>query len=118
MKPHGYRLNKRERRHARVRSRVSGRPERPRLSVFRSGKHIYAQLIDDRSQITLGAVNDLVLSKNQQDKTARARAVGEAIAKAALARKIKYVAFDRGAYLYAGRVRALAEAARAGGLEF
>lgn len=104
---------KRARRHARVRARVRGTATRPRLAVFRSGKHIYAQIIDDVVGQTLVAASDL------RGKTAiEAKAVGELIAKAASAKKIKAVAFDRGGYIYAGRVRQVAEGARAGGLIF
>lgn len=106
--------NKRQRRHARVRARVQGTAARPRLAVFRSSKHIYAQLIDDGTGKTLAAVSDLKL----KGENTNARVVGEALAKAALAQKIKQVAFDRGGYAYAGRIRQVAEGARAGGLEF
>ena len=111
--------NKKERRirrHARVRARVRGTAERPRLAVFRSGKHIYAQIIDDVAAQTLVAASDLGGKKAKSVLTAKA--VGEALAKAALEKKIKLVAFDRGGYIYAGRVKELAEGARAGGLEF
>lgn len=106
--------NKRQRRHARVRARVRGTATRPRLAVFRSNKHIYAQLIDDVAGKTLAAISDLKL----RGENAAAKAIGEALARAALARKIKQVAFDRGGYAYAGRIRQVAEGARAGGLEF
>jgi len=93
---------------------------RPRLSVFRSGKHIYAQIIDDRAAATLVAA-----SSNEKDgKPAKtynleaATAVGKRIAERALAKGVKQVVFDRGGYIYHGRVKALAEAAREGGLEF
>lgn len=111
--------NKKERqirRHARVRARVRGTAERPRLAVFRSGKHIYAQIIDDVAARTLVAASDL--GGKQAKSLPTAKSVGEALAKAALAKKIKLVAFDRGGYIYAGRIRELAEGARAGGLEF
>lgn len=109
-------VSQRSRRHARVRARVIGTLARPRLAVFRSGKHIYAQLIDDRAQHTLAAANDLGVKV--KGKLARAGKVGESIAKVAVAKKVKQVAFDRGGYRYTGRVRAVAEGARAGGLEF
>ena len=105
---------KKQRRHARVRSRVSGTSARPRLAVFRSNKHIYAQIIDDVAGKTLVSLSDLKLKGEQ----ASAPAIGEAIAKLALAKKIKQVAFDRGGYIYAGRIKQVAEGARAGGLEF
>lgn len=93
---------------------------RPRLSVFRSGRHIYAQVIDDRSQETLAAA-----STNEKEGKApktwnieAASTVGKKIAERALAKGVKQVAFDRGGYIYHGRIKALAEAAREGGLEF
>ena len=106
-------------RHRRVRARVIGDAARPRLAVFRSAKHIYAQIIDDGAGQTLVATSDLKLdSKIKTGKVKRATAVGEAIAKLALAKKIKRVRFDRGGNLYAGRVKTLADAARTAGLEF
>ena len=106
-------------RHRRVRARVIGDATRPRLAVFRSAKHIYAQIIDDGAGQTLVATSDLKLdSKIKTGKVKRAAAVGEAIAKLAAAKKIKQVRFDRGGNLYAGRVKMLAEAARTAGLEF
>lgn len=107
---------KRTRRHARVRAKVSGTTARPRLAVFRSNKNIYAQIIDDSTSTTLVAANDMKESKGS--KTDRAQAVGKAIAEAAKVKKIEAVVFDRGGYLYAGRVKALAEAAREAGLNF
>jgi large subunit ribosomal protein L18 len=107
---------KRKRRHAKVRAKISGTAARPRLTVFRSNKGIYAQIIDDIASTTLVAANDI------QDKKGtnldRARSVGKAIAEVAKAKKITDVVFDRSGYLYAGRVKALAEAAREGGLNF
>jgi len=111
----------RERRHRRIRKRLSGTSERPRLNVFRSLKHIYAQVIDDTRGVTLvaAASNEPAIRETAQGpKTARARAVGELIAQRARAKGIEKVVFDRGGYLYHGRVKALAEAARAGGLQF
>ena len=106
-------------RHRRVRAKVVGDAARPRLAVFRSAKHIYAQIIDDSAGQTLVATSDLKLdSKIKTGKVKRAAAVGEAIAKLALAKKIKRVRFDRGGNLYAGRVKTLADAARTAGLEF
>ncbi len=109
----------RQKRHQRVRKNISGTSERPRLNVFRSLNHIYAQIIDDTQGITL-------VSASSMDKgfTANggniegAKAVGEAVAKKALEKGIKAVVFDRGGYIYHGRVAALAEGAREGGLEF
>lgn len=112
----------RERRHRRVRKRVYGTPERPRLNVFRSLKHIYAQIIDDTQGHTLAAASTLDPQLRDRldglKKTEQAKLVGELIAQRALQRGIKRVVFDRGGYLYHGRVKALAEAARKGGLEF
>ncbi|ABF46146.1 MULTISPECIES: 50S ribosomal protein L18 [Deinococcus] len=90
--------------------------ERPRLSVFRSNKHIYAQIIDDRSGTTLAAASSSAVKTGT--KTDTAAAVGRALAEAAVAKGVKQVVFDRGAYKYHGRVKALAEAAREGGLDF
>ena len=112
----------RQRRHSRVRKRVHGTPARPRLSVFRSLKHIRVQIIDDTSGHTLVAVSTLDPALGTElggkDKSGQAAVVGEALAKRALDAGIKQVVFDRGGYLYHGRVKALAEAAREGGLEF
>ena len=117
-------LNKliaRERRHKRVRKRISGTPDRPRLSVYRSLKHIYAQVIDDLAGKTLVAASSASVIKGEDEhlaKTKAAQAVGEKIAELAKAAHIEKVVFDRGGYIYHGRVKALAEAARAGGLLF
>ncbi|HCO02516.1 MAG TPA: 50S ribosomal protein L18 [Actinobacteria bacterium] len=105
----------RVRRHARVRKKVSGTPERPRLAVYRSNQHIYAQLVDDRASRTLAAASDLGVSGG--DKTARAKQVGTRLAEAAKAAGVDRAVFDRGGRLYHGRVKALAEAAREGGLQ-
>ena len=107
-------------RHRRVRAKLSVDKDRPRLAVFRSAKHIYAQLIDDCASKTLVAASDLKLtgSEVKGGKIKKAAAVGEAIAKLAMAKKIKQVRFDRGGYIYTGRVKTLAEAARSAGLEF
>jgi large subunit ribosomal protein L18 len=102
---------KRDRRSVRIRSRVLGTAARPRLAVFRSNKYVYAQVIDDAVGKTL------VAASNLGSKLA-AKGVGEAVAKAALAKNIKQVVFDRGGYLYAGQIKAVADGARAGGLEF
>ena len=109
----------RQRRHLRVRNRVAGTAERPRLNVFRSLAHIYAQIIDDEKGMTLAAASSL--DKDFQGKggnIAAAKAVGAAIAKKALEKGISEVVFDRGGYIYHGRVAALAQAARDGGLKF
>ncbi len=106
----------RERRHRRIRSRVAGTAERPRLVVFRSNKNMYAQLIDDDKGVTIAAASN-VKTKGAK-KIAAADAVGKTIAEAALARKVKQVVFDRAGYIFTGRVKAVAEAARKAGLEF
>ncbi|MBE3591301.1 MAG: 50S ribosomal protein L18 [Firmicutes bacterium] len=109
------------RRHRRVRKRVHGTEERPRLNVFRSGKHIYAQVIDDDRGHTLAAASSLEPELRGRVKGSTvdgARAVGRLVAERALAAGIRKVVFDRGGYLYHGRVKALADAAREAGLEF
>jgi len=110
-----------DRRKKRTRFRViTNAAGRPRLSVFRSGRHIYAQIIDDRAQATVAAAS----TNEKEDKApktwnvAAAGAVGKKIAERAIAKGIKQVVFDRGGYIYHGRIKALAEAAREGGLEF
>jgi large subunit ribosomal protein L18 len=108
---------KRQIRHGRVRSRVQGTGERPRLAVFRSSRHIYAQLIDDTTGKTLAMACSLqLLSKTK--KTIAAAEVGKLLAKKALAKNLKAVVFDRGGFAYHGRVKALADGAREGGLKF
>lgn len=111
---------RRKRIHYRVRKKVSGTPERPRLNVYRSNRYIYCQLIDDVHGHTLAAATSRELVKNGQrgSLTEQARAVGKLIAERAKAKGIETVVFDRGGYLYHGRVKALAEAAREGGLKF
>jgi large subunit ribosomal protein L18 len=101
----------------RIRKTVKGTDERPRLCVFRSGKHMYAQIINDVTGNTLVSASSLALKKDLSGKDL-AKAIGEEVAKAALAKKIKNVVFDRNGYIYHGRVQALAEGARAGGLDF
>ncbi|RAL23271.1 50S ribosomal protein L18 [Thermoflavimicrobium daqui] len=115
------RNKKRKVRHLRVRKKLFGTTERPRLNVFRSNKNIYAQLIDDTKGVTLVSAStmDKGLQVEGNGSTVEAaRAVGEVIAKRALEKGISQVVFDRGGYLYHGRVKALAEGAREGGLEF
>ena len=107
----------------RVRERVHGAPERPRLAVFRSLSHIYAQVIDDRSGRTLAAASDLTVkgaatAEKKAAKAARAKAVGKQIAERAKAAGVGEVVFDRGGYRYHGRVKALADGARESGLRF
>ena len=108
-------ITKRTRRHNKIRSRVSGTEDRPRLFVSRSNKHISASLINDEAGKTLAYTKDIDLKGT---KTERALKVGEAIAKEAQTKKIDKVVFDRGGYKYHGRVKALAEAARKSGLKF
>ncbi|CAM3884206.1 50S ribosomal protein L18 [Alicyclobacillus pomorum] len=118
----GDRNEARKRRHLRVRKRVRGSAERPRLNVYRSNKHIYAQVIDDVNGTTL--VSASTLDKELRDviengsNIEAARKVGELVAKRALSKGLSSVVFDRGGYLYHGRVRALADAAREAGLQF
>lgn len=109
--------NKREGRHAKIRARIVGTSERPRLAIYRSNKHVYAQIIDDAAGKTLAASNDRLI-KDDGKKTDKSVLVGTDIAARAAKANIKQVVFDRGGFLYAGRVRALAEAARKGGLQF
>jgi large subunit ribosomal protein L18 len=109
-------------RHERLRSKVAGSPERPRLSVFRSARHIYAQVIDDTSGKTLAAANTLQAAVKPvlagKKPVEAATLVGQALAEQAKAAGITRVVFDRGGLKYHGRVKALADGARAGGLEF
>ena len=104
--------------HTRIRRRVKGTTERPRLAVFRSVKHIYAQVIDDMNGKTLVAASSNEKSSPNGGNVAGAKSVGKTVAERAKDKGIKSVVFDRGGYLYHGRVKALAEAARAAGLEF
>lgn len=110
----------RTRRHRRVRKHVSGSSERPRLAVFKSNRHLYAQLIDDDSGKTLVSASTLepVLRSEATANAAGASKVGQLVAERALAKGIKKVVFDRGGFLFHGKVRALADAARSKGLEF
>jgi large subunit ribosomal protein L18 len=106
----------RQNKHKKIRKNVSGTKERPRLVVFKSSQHIYAQVVDDSAHQTLVASSDLKLDKGT--KSEKALGVGEDLAKKAVAKKIKKVVFDRGGFKYHGRIAALAEGARKGGLEF
>jgi large subunit ribosomal protein L18 len=112
----------RSRRKVTIRKKISGTPERPRLSVFRSAKHIYVQAIDDSTNTVLAAASDLeeslkgdLAGKKKKD---RAKAIGQAVAKRLLAKDIKLVVFDRNGFIYHGRVSAVADGAREAGLEF
>jgi large subunit ribosomal protein L18 len=115
-------LTGRQRRKFRIRRKITGTAERPRLSVFRSARHIYAQVVDDATGKTLAAVStqckDLKGTMGEGDKKEAAKKVGALIAKICLEKDLSKVVFDRNGYLYHGRVRALAEAAREAGLEF
>ncbi|GAB3795739.1 50S ribosomal protein L18 [Virgibacillus kimchii] len=110
----------RKRRHARVRRHITGTQERPRLNVYRSNKHMYVQLIDDQNGTTIvsASTQDKDLEAASTGNVEAAKQVGEAIAKRAQDKGYKSVVFDRGGYLYHGRVKALADAARDAGLEF
>ena len=111
--------HRRYRRHLRVRRKVAGSPERPRLVVFRSSKHIYAQVVDDVRGVTLVGAGDTSegIQVDGKGKTARSFALGRLIAAKAKAKGIAKVVFDRGGYQYHGRVKAVADGARKGGLE-
>ena len=129
-------FEKRYRRHRRVRAKVKGTKERPRFSVFRCGRHIYGQLIDDEKGRTLISANDLELRPKIEDRRPKVKIknkkiekelsgkiriayqIGQLIAKKAMEKEIKKVVFDRGGYKYHGRLKAMAEGAREGGLEF
>ncbi|MGK3984720.1 50S ribosomal protein L18 [Sorangium sp. So ce136] len=118
----GMKIVGRERRKLRIRKKVEGTPERPRLSVFRSSKHIYAQVIDDVSGKTLAHAStlskDLKGSLEEDNKVEAAKKVGALIARICKEKQIGKVVFDRNGYLYHGRVSALAQAAREAGLDF
>jgi len=109
----------RRKRHKRVRGKISGTPERPRLNVFRSEKHIYAQIIDDTQGTTLCSASSVEKDfKGSGSNKEGARIVGKTVAERAVAKGIESVVFDRGGYIYHGRIQELAEAAREGGLKF
>ena len=108
----------RQRIHARIRQKLSGTTERPRLNVYRSLNHIYAQVIDDQKGETLVAASTLALKQKTGGNVAAAREIGKAVAEKATAKGIQQVVFDRGGFLYHGRIKALADAAREAGLEF
>ena len=106
----------RQRIHDRIRRKLAGTAERPRLNVYRSVSHIYAQVIDDQNGVTLVEASSIKLKTG--GNVAAAKEIGKAVAEAAVKQGIKKVVFDRGGYLYHGRIKALADAAREGGLEF
>jgi large subunit ribosomal protein L18 len=111
----------RKRRHTRIRGKVSGTAERPRLNVFRSNQHIYAQVIDDVEGVTLAAASTLDAAVKAMDgglTVDKAAAVGRLVGERAIAKGVTKVVFDRGGYMYHGRVKALADGARQAGLEF
>ena len=109
----------RERRHKRIKAKVSGTALKPRLSVYRSNKFIYGQLIDDKSGKTLMTVSDIKLDTGtKKGKLEKAKIVGAMLGKMATDKKIKKIVFDRGGFIYTGRVKALAEGAREAGLQF
>ena len=112
----------RQKRHYRIRNKVNGTAAQPRLAVFRSNAHIYAQIIDDDAQTTIAAASTMqsdIASKVAHTSTVEAaKVVGEAVAKKALEKGVKEVVFDRGGYVYHGKVKALADAAREAGLQF
>ncbi len=110
----------RKKRHGRVRAKVSGTAERPRLNVYRSNQHIYAQLIDDVNKVTLASASTVEKDLNLEStgNVEAAQKIGELVAKRGIEKGVKVVVFDRGGYLYHGRIKALAESAREAGLEF
>ena len=108
----------RKRIHARIREKLSGTTERPRLNVYRSLNHIYAQVIDDQKGETIVSASTLALKLKTGGNVSAAKEIGKTIAERAQEKGIKRVVFDRGGFLYHGRIKALADAAREGGLEF
>jgi large subunit ribosomal protein L18 len=108
----------RRRIHTRIRKRVEGNPQRPRLAVFRSIKHIYAQVIDDLAGVTLASASSAEKGAVDGGNIAGAQAIGKLVAERAKEKGISKVVFDRGGFLYHGRIKALADAAREAGLEF
>ena len=117
------RTQMRNNRHRRVRKKIIGRGERPRLCVFRSSKHIYAQVVDDDAGVTLISASTLSAEvreklEGKMDKSAQSKVVGLVLGQKALDKGIELISFDRGGYLYHGRVKALAEGARESGLKF
>ena len=114
--------SERIKRHKRIRNKISGTPERPRLSVFRSTKHIYAQIIDDVNSVTLAAAStmekEIAEAVKEMTKSEQAKYVGGVIARRAIEKGVNTVVFDRSGYLYMGRLEALAEGAREAGLQF
>lgn len=108
----------RKRVHDRIREKVAGTPERPRLNIYRSLNHIYAQVVDDSKGVTLASASTLQAKLKTGGNVAAAKEVGKLIAEKSIEKGIKKVVFDRGGFLYHGRIKALADAAREAGLEF
>jgi len=108
----------RQRIHSRIRAKLAGTGERPRLNVYRSLNHIYAQVIDDQKGVTIVSASTLATKSKTGGHVAAAKEIGKAIAEKAQEKGVKKVVFDRGGFLYHGRIKALAEAAREAGLEF
>jgi len=111
-------MSDRKQRHKKIRAKVSGTADRPRLSVFRSSAHIYAQIINDELGTTLVSSSDLIVKKNKNTKSDVAKQIGIDIAKKAKEKNIDKVVFDRGGHKFYGRVKMLADGAKEGGLEF
>ncbi len=111
-------MSDRKQRHKKIRAKISGSAKRPRLSVFRSSMHIYAQIIDDESGVTLVSASDLILKKGKETKSQIAKNIGVEIAKKAKEKNIESVVFDRGGHKFHGRVKLLAEGAKEGVLKF
>ncbi|MGA8740565.1 MAG: 50S ribosomal protein L18 [Terracidiphilus sp.] len=108
----------RQRIHSRIRAKLAGTGERPRLNVYRSLNHIYAQVIDDQKGVTIASASTLAAKSKTGGNVAAAKEIGKTIAEKAQEKGVKKVVFDRGGFLYHGRIKALAEAAREAGLEF
>lgn len=116
MKKTNVKADQRKSRHARIRARISGTSEKPRLSIFKSNRHMYAQLIDDTTGATIiGISSEKAEGKNMTEKS---KELGKMIAKEALAKKISAIAFDRGGFKYTGKIKLFADSAREGGLKF
>ncbi|MDO8583462.1 MAG: 50S ribosomal protein L18 [bacterium] len=111
-------IDRKIKRQIRTRSKIRGTEERPRLSVYKSNRFMYAQLIDDVARKTIVGVSEKHLTEKVVGKSAKSKAVGVLLAKKAMDKKIKKVVFDRGSYTYHGRISSIAEGAREGGLEF
>ncbi|RJQ38723.1 50S ribosomal protein L18 [Candidatus Microgenomates bacterium] len=111
-------IDKKQKRKSRIRAKTIGTNERPRLTVFRSAKHIYAQIVDDQNNKTILGVSEKHLDSQKEKKEDKAKKLGLLLAKKSIDKKIKKVVFDKGSYAYHGRVKSLAQGAREGGLEF